>query len=130
MACNDMFLVWCISDGVFIMKQLKFINPTFNKHFINYTVRKGLKWSKEVEAGGIIALIDVHGNIKGLAEIQTIITCKYKHIPREVYTYAHDPECHSPYGMLKAMKKAYETIKTNDVVTCIGFRPIGLTVIE
>lgn len=112
------------------MKRLKFINPTFYKHGINYTVRKTDKWAKDVEVGGIVALTDRDGNVKGLAEIQTIIVCRYKHIPNDVYDQEHDPECHNVVGLFKAMKQAYNSIKANDVVTCLGFRPIGLTVIE
>jgi len=114
------------------MERLDFNKKIFGDG-LNYTVRKGEKWSTRVDINDMIE-VEVpleNGMVKFDGEsnehfpcdalIVDIGTCLFKNIPDKVYRFFHDPKT-GKKGLEKLMNDAYgEQLWDNQKVTYIGF---------
>lgn len=118
------------------MEELEFGDK--NKIFgpkVNYTVRKGTKWSVKVQINDVVEVMvpldedgmmifDKHGDKHGpvTAVITDVEWCLFKDLPEKVYKHLHNPKYRNKRGLEKGMDRAYgEHSWDEQIVTYVGF---------
>lgn len=104
---------------------MHFISGTFHPG-LNITVRRGLEWfQKGLLPGDTFTLCvcprrDDHTPI-GTAKVAFVMAATIETIPGELMAYEHEPSCRTKEGLLEAMRKVLGEVRSDEVVTVIGF---------
>ncbi|HLC21739.1 MAG TPA: hypothetical protein VJM10_06495 [Candidatus Methylomirabilis sp.] len=107
------------------MKTVHFISGTFHPG-LNITVRRGLAWSqKGLLPGETITLcVCPHGHdhdVVAQARVAFVMVAQVADIPDELMAYEHEPLCRTKEGLLAAMSRVLGEVRSDDIVTVIGF---------
>jgi GH24 family phage-related lysozyme (muramidase) len=98
-------------------------NNNFHEGF-NVTVRRGTKYSKELEIGEVVNLKNLQTEKLGEGTIIQWITGPIEYIPMDILEFEHDPKCRNMGGLIEVLQNCYDdpSIDLTEIVTAIVFK--------
>jgi len=96
-------------------------NNNFHEGF-NVTVRRGTKYTKELELGEEVELRNLQGKFLGLGKVSFMFAGPIELIPTVILRYEHDPKCREVNGLIEVLQNCYHdpSIDFREIVTAIG----------